>query len=297
MRGTKSMAVAVRAPDGHIVVHSESLNPKIYGKGLARVPFLRGMTLLWDTLVLGMRTLMFSAEIAVQDNRQALGLSDSGEEPETIWSAPMAWGSIALSLFIAMGLFFVLPALLTQATDSYVPNALLSNLLEGVIRFIFVIAYIWGVGHLADIRRVFGYHGAEHKTVHAYEAGVPLTVENVRHYSTSHPRCGTSFILVIVAASILVFSLFGRPPILVRIGLRIALLPLIVGIAYEWLKLSVRHAGKWWVRAVLWPGLMMQKLTAREPDDGMLEVAIAALTRVLEEDGQLVLSEEAAVAV
>jgi uncharacterized protein YqhQ len=281
MRGRKSMAVAVRAPSGEVVVHSEPLNPAIYGSWVARVPFVRGTTLLWDTLVLGMRTLMFSAEIAAQD-----GVPNTSSSEESAFSAPLAWGSVALSLAIALGLFFVLPALLVKLADQYIASALLSNLVEGLIRLALVVAYIWGVGFLPDIRRVFAYHGAEHKTVHAYEHGRPLTVEAVRSYTTAHERCGTSFILVVVVISVLVFGLFGRPSLLLRIASRIVLIPVVVGISYEWLKFAARHDQSWWMRVLLYPGLLMQRLTTREPDDDMIEVAVVALKRVLREDGQ-----------
>jgi uncharacterized protein YqhQ len=280
MRGRKSMAVAVRAPSGEVVVHSEPLNPAIYGSWVARVPFVRGTTLLWDTLVLGMRTLMFSAEIAAQD-----GVPNTSSSEESAFSAPLAWGSVALSLAIALGLFFVLPALLVKLADQYIASALLSNLVEGLIRLALVVAYIWGVGFLPDIRRVFAYHGAEHKTVHAYEHGRPLTVEAVRSYTTAHERCGTSFILVVVVISVLVFGLFGRPSLLLRIASRIVLIPVVVGISYEWLKFAARHDQSWWMRVLLYPGLLMQRLTTREPDDDMIEVAVVALKRVLREDG------------
>jgi uncharacterized protein YqhQ len=283
MRGSTVMAVAVRAPNGSIVIHSEPLNKAIYGSWIAKVPFVRGTTMLWDTMVLGIRTLMFSAEIAVQDQGIA---SPSSDSTESVFSTPLAWGSVALSLSIAVGLFFVLPALLTKFVDQYLVNSLVSNLVEGLIRLSFVLAYVWAVGYLPDIRRVFAYHGAEHKTVHAYEHGQPLTVDAVRTCTTSHERCGTSFILVVVIISILVFSLLGRPGLVWRVASRIVLLPVIVGIAYEWLKLGAKHSQSAWMRALLAPGLVMQRLTTREPDDQMIEVAIAALERVLDEDGR-----------
>ena len=295
MRGHTAMAVAVRAPDGRIVVHSEPLNKTIYQSWIARVPFLRGITLLWDTMVLGMRTLMFSADIAVQD--QGVSLSSTSDAGQSVFSTPLAWGSIVLSLSIAVGLFFVLPAMLARFVDRYLVSSLASNLVEGTIRLTFVLGYVWAVGFLPDIRRVFAYHGAEHKTVHAYEHGKPLTVDAVRTYTTSHERCGTSFILIVVLISVLVFSLLGRPPVLLRLASRILLLPVIVGIAYEWLKLGARYSERWWMRALLAPGLVMQRLTTREPDDQMLEVAIAALERVLDEDGRLVTADTASSAV
>jgi uncharacterized protein YqhQ len=245
--------------------------------------------MLWDALVLGMRTLMFSAEIAVQEEAQVESAgaqaADPPEPTASVFSAPVAWGTVILSVAIAVGLFFVLPALLAKWVDRYIASSLLSNLIEGLIRLGFVLAYIWGVGFLPDIRRVFAYHGAEHKTVHTYEAGKPLTVEAVRVHTTAHARCGTAFLLVVVIVSVLIFSLLGRPPLLLRLASRIVLLPVIAGIAYEWLKFGARHEGSWWVRIMLVPGLAMQRLTTREPDDDMIEVAITALKRVLREDG------------
>jgi uncharacterized protein YqhQ len=286
MRGAKSMAVAVRAPNGQIVVHSEPLNQAIYGSWIAKVPFVRGTTLLWDTLVLGMRTLMFSAEVATQDGESSTNPDLPAAPADSAFSTPLALGSLFLSLAIALVLFFVLPALLTRLVDRYIAGALLSNLVEGLIRLSFVLGYVWAVGHLPDIRRVFAYHGAEHKTVHAYEQGQPLTVESVRAHTTSHERCGTSFILVVVVISILVFALFGRPPLPLRIASRVLLIPVIVGIAYEYIKFGAKHGDRWWMRVLLFPGLMMQRLTTREPEDDMIEVAIVALTRVLSADGR-----------
>jgi uncharacterized protein YqhQ len=293
MRGTHSMAVAVRAPNGKIVVHSEPLNQAIYGSWLAKVPFLRGLTMLWDTLVLGTRTLMFSAEVAVQGEGATVEGDAAADVPEAAFSTPVAWVALLLSVGAAVGLFFVLPAFLAKLVDRYLASALLGNLVEGLIRLLFVLAYIWGVGFMPDIRRVFAYHGAEHKTVHAYEEGQPLTVETVRKHTTAHERCGTSFILLAVIISVLIFSLLGRPPLLLRLASRVILLPLIVGVAYEVLKLGARYSGNRWVRALLLPGLATQKLTTREPDDDMIEVAIAALKRVLEEDGRPVPDQDA----
>jgi uncharacterized protein YqhQ len=287
MRGSKAMAVAVRAPNGSVVVHSEPLNTAIYGGWITKVPFLRGITMLWDTMVLGIRTLMYSADIALQDEAN----QPVNQASESIFSSPVAWGTMLLSLSLAVGLFFLLPAFLTRMTDQYVPTALLSNIVEGGIRLAFVLGYIWVVGYLPDISRVFAYHGAEHKTVHAYEDGRPLTVEAVRGYHTAHSRCGTAFLMVVVVISIFLFALLGRPPLWLRLVSRVVMLPIIVGISYEWLRFGARHQDRWWVRLLLIPGLAMQKLSTREPDDEMLEVAIAALKRVLVEDG-LAIPEE-----
>ena len=253
MRGSKSMAVAVRAPNGQIVVHSEPLNRAIYGSWLSKVPFLRGVTLLWDTLVLGTRTLMYSADVASQSSpiaspSSAIGIESAKEtaqgeaarQPElvhrssdSLMTDPVAWGTILMSVGLAVGLFFLLPALLAKWLDPVIASSLLSNLVESTIRLVFVLAYVWGVGFLPDVRRVFAYHGAEHKTVHAYEAGEPLTIATVQAHTTAHARCGTSFILVVVFISVLVFSLLGRPPLLLRLASRVLFLPVITGISYE----------------------------------------------------------------
>ena len=301
MRGSKAMAVAVRAPNGQIVVRSEPLNPRIYAGWLAKVPIVRGITMLWDTLVLGTRTLMLSADIASQDPKatpEAASAASSGSRPsqESLFSDPVAWGTMALSLALGVGLFFLLPALLTKWLDPLIGSALLSNLVESLIRLALVLAYVWAVGLIPDVGRVYAYHGAEHKTVHAYEAGEPLTVEAVQAHTTAHTRCGTAFVLIVVFVSVVVFSLLGRPPLLLRLASRILFLPLISGIAYEWLKFSARHESTWWARILIAPGLAMQKLTTREPEDEMVEVAIVALKRVLQEDSALVPSESPAAA-
>ncbi|MBN1936885.1 MAG: DUF1385 domain-containing protein [Anaerolineae bacterium] len=291
MRGSKVMAVAVRAPNDRIVVHTEPLNQAIYGSWPAKVPFVRGITMLWDTLVLGMRTLMFSADIAMQNEPSGNG-STQGGAPESAFSAPLAWGSIALAVVMAVGLFFLLPAFLTRLIDRYIASALLSNLVEGLIRLAFVLAYIWAVGFVPDIARVFRYHGAEHKTIHTYEEGMPLTVEAIQGHTTAHSRCGTAFILVVMVISVLIFALLGRPTLWIRLLSRIVLLPVIVGISYEWLKFSARHADKGWMRVLLLPGLALQRLTTREPDDKMVEVAMTALKRVLQEEGVALVATE-----
>jgi len=290
MRGSKAMAVAIRAPNGQIVVRSELLNQRIYGGWLAKVPVVRGITMLWDTLVLGTRTLMLSADIAAQepaaqepaDTAASKGGADA---QKSLFSDPVAWGTMLLSLALGVGLFFLLPALLAKWLDPLIESALLSNLVESLIRLALVLLYVWAVGMVPDIGRVYAYHGAEHKTVHAYEAGEPLTVEAIQAHTTAHTRCGTAFILIVVFVSVVVFTLLGRPSSLwLRLGSRILFLPLISGIAYEWLKFSARHESAWWARVLIAPGLAMQKLTTREPEDAMVEVAVAALKRVLEED-------------
>jgi uncharacterized protein YqhQ len=271
MRGSQKMCVAVRAPDGEIVMHCEPLNAQIYDSFVARVPFLRGLTMLWDTLGLGIRTLVFSADVAM------------GEE-EAEFSGPIAWGTIAISLIIAIAIFFIGPILLIGFVDRLIASDLVSNLLEGVIRLALFLSYVWGIGFIPDIQRVFGYHGAEHKTINTYEAGDELTVETVGRNSLVHPRCGTAFLLFVMVISILVFTIMGRPPLLLRIASRILLIPVIAGIAYEFIKFSAAHQDHWLMQILITPGLWLQSFTTRQPDASMLEVAIAALQSLLVEE-------------
>jgi uncharacterized protein YqhQ len=274
MRGTKALAVAVRQPNGTIVLHTEPLDPKIYASRLSKIPFLRGLTGLWDALVLGIRTLMWSAETAL------------GPDEEVQFSGPVAWGTVAVSLILGIGLFFVGPLLLARLIDRAVPSSFLSNLLEGVIRLVVFIAYLWAIGRIGEIRRVFAYHGAEHKTINAYESGAELTPSEVTRFSTAHYRCGTAFLLSVMVISILVFSLLGRPPLALAILSRILLIPVVAGVAYEYIRLTNRYRDKAFVRALAAPNLALQRLTTREPEPAMLDVSIAALQRVLEAEGR-----------
>jgi uncharacterized protein YqhQ len=270
MRGSKSLAVAVRQPDGEIVVHTEPLNPRIYAGWMSKIPFLRAMTSLWDVLVLGIRTLMYSAEVAL------------GPEEEVKFEGPIAWGTVAVSFALGIGLFFVGPLLLVGLVDRYIESSFLSNVIEGVIRMLIFLAYVWLIGLVPDIRRVFAYHGAEHKTINAYESGAELTPEEVSRYSTAHYRCGTAFLLSVMVISILLFALLGRPPMMLRILSRIVLIPVVAGVAYEYIKFTNRHRHNRFIRALAAPNLGLQRLTTREPDLPMLEVSITALKHVLE---------------
>jgi len=270
MRGSKGMAVAVRQPDGEINIHTEPLNEAIYTGTISKIPFLRAMTILWDVLVLGIRTLMYSADVAL------------GEEEDIEFNGPVAWGTVAFSFVIGIGLFFVGPLLLVGFLDRFIESSLVSNIVEGAIRMTVFIVYIWLIGRIPDIRRVFAYHGAEHKTINAYEAGAELTPEVVATHSTSHYRCGTAFLLSVMVISILIFALLGRPPMALRILSRIVLIPVVAGIAYEYIKFTNRHRESRIIQVVAAPNLALQKLTTREPDQSMLEVSIAALKRVLE---------------
>ncbi len=273
MRGKRWATVAVRAPSSKIVLHSERLPRALYAGRFLKVPFVRGVVMLWDTLVLGMRALMYSASVAM-------------EEDEVELSKPMMWSTVAVAVTFAVALFFVAPLLVVGLADRYIYSSFLSNAIEGVIRLGVFLAYLWAIGWMPDIRRVFAYHGAEHKCINALEAGEPLDARRALAYTTAHPRCGTSFLLVVMVISILVFALLGRPPMEWRIASRVLLIPVIAGIAYEFIKFTAAHYS---VRAVRWmaaPGLLLQGMTTREPDEAMVEVGLAALAEVMRLDAQ-----------
>ncbi len=272
MRGRRNMAVAVRRPSGEVLVHSESLPSGIYNSPVGRLPFVRGLTMLWDTLVLGIRSLMFSADVAL-------------EEEEVEFGGAMMWGTLIFSLLLGIGLFVVLPMLLVGLVDRYITTPLLSNLAEGLVRLGFFLAYLLAIGRLPDIRRVFAYHGAEHKTVNAYEAGVPLTPQDVQGFGTAHTRCGTGFLLIVLILFVLLSTLLGRPPLVWRLLSRLVLVPVVASLAYEFIKFTAGHHEHPLVKVLIAPGLWLQRLTTQEPDESMLEVSIAALQRVLAEDG------------
>ncbi len=283
MRGRKGMAVAVRDPQNQIVLHEEPLTAKIYTSRWGQWPFVRGLSMLWDALGLGMRALMWSAEVSSQEEGQ--------EKVE--FSGPVAWTTIAGSMAFAIGLFFLLPTFASRWLAAYVnDNPLVDAVFEGVIRLLLFLGYLWLIGRIPEIGRVFGYHGAEHKTINAYEAGADLTVEQVRKYSVQHTRCGTSFLLYVLVISIILFAPLtfrgiepGWLALLLRFITRLLLVPLVAGIAYEIIRFSTAHQSNPLMKLLIAPGLALQKLTTREPDDGMLECAIAALKPVLAADG------------
>jgi uncharacterized protein YqhQ len=279
MRGSRTMAIALRHPDNHIAVETESLNEALYRGPISRIPFLRGLVMLWDALGLGTKALMMSADVA------------AGEEVS--FSGPVSWGTMLLGVGLGVGIFIVLPSFLVGLLNAYIPSEWISSLLEGVVRLFIVVGYIWAVGFMPDIQRVFAYHGAEHKTINAYEAGAELTVDGVRPFSTAHARCGTAFLLTVVVVTVLVFAPFGQMPLLWRMLSRVALLPVISGVAYEILRLTARLSDRPWMQTLVAPNLALQRLTTREPDDSMLEVAITALKTVLVDEGVITAEGEA----
>ena len=272
MRGSKAMAVGVRNPQGEIVLHTQPLNQKLYGSQMMRIPFVRGLTMLWDALGLGMRSLMYSADVA-------LGTQ------EAKFSGPVAWGTIAFALVFGLGLFILLPKGVAALVESSV-TPIVSALIEGVVRLVIFVAYIGLIGQMSDIKRVFGYHGAEHKTINAYEAGVELTVANVQRFSLAHPRCGTAFLLTVVVLSIFFFAPLNTLglPLIVSLITRLLLVPVVAMVAYEYIRFSARHLRNPIVRAAIVPNLALQAMTTRQPDDQMIEVAIAAFNKMMESE-------------
>lgn len=262
MRGARSVAIAMRAPNQEIVVHTEPLSG-IYRSGLAKIPFLRGLIMLWDALGLGMRALILSTN------------TQTGEDEKL--EGPAMYLTLFISLALGIGLFFLAPAAAGQLSETFLKfNSWLGNLLEGIIRLGLLIGYIWLIGRWGDISRVFAYHGAEHKTINAFEAGADLTPENVSKYSVEHPRCGTAFMLTLVVMSILLFSLLGPLPTFWRFASRILFLPILAGLAYEFIRWTANHLDNRFVRIITKPNLSLQHLTTREPTLDMLEVAITA---------------------
>ncbi len=271
MRNGDDISVAVRrASDGEIVV--EDLEPRNKFQRLSNIPFVRGVFNLYDMMSTGIRALNLSAEIALEDEEEEFGTS------ETILTTGIAF-------LVAIGVFVVLPVWATNNLWGLSEaNAFLFNLVEGLIRIGFFLLYLAGITFFEDIKRVFQYHGAEHKSVYAYENGKDLVVEEAKGYSTLHPRCGTAFLMIVLVVAILTFSLVGNPPLLIKIASRIILLPVVAGVSYEILRFSGKHAENPILKPFLWPGLMLQKITTREPSDDQLEVALKAIKRVVDRE-------------
>ena len=286
MRGRKTMAVAVRNPQGEIVLHEEPLKAKIYTSNWGQWPFVRGLGMLWDALGLGIRALMWSGEVAAQED---------DKDAKVEFAGPVAWTTVAVSLLFAIGLFFLLPTFLARLLATFVnDDPIVDAIFEGVLRLVIFLVYLALIGRIPEIKRVFGYHGAEHKTINAYEAGEELTVPTVQRYSVQHTRCGTSFLLYVLVISIILFAPLTFASVepdwlalLLRFVSRLLLIPIVAGIAYEIIRFSAAHDQNRFMRMLITPGLWLQKMTTREPDDTMVACAIAALTPVLAADGKL----------
>jgi uncharacterized protein YqhQ len=269
MRAPGAWAVAVRQPDQTVVARRDELTRLSERNQWARVPFVRGILVLWESLSLGFRALSWSAEKA------------SGEEEQPLTSSQIGW-TMAVAVLIFAGLFIVLPALVAGFVSG--ESGILFNVIEGILRLGLFVGYIWAIGRSAEIGRVFEYHGAEHMSIHAYEAGEPLSVESVRRYPPEHPRCGTSFLLIVVLGSIIFFSFFGRPGWVFVITSRLIGIPIIAGVAYELLRWSGTRGSGWLSSALAAPGIWLQKLTTRVPDESQVEVAISSLMVALDDE-------------
>jgi len=268
MRGKKYVVAAMRQPDNEIHLVFDELQG-IYKSGLSKIPFLRGLIVLWDSLSLGMKYLTISA------NTQA------GEDEKI--EGPALFVTLTISILLSIGIFFVLPTIFVEMISRLLPlNPLTMNMVEGLIRLGIFVLYIWAIGFSKDISRVFAYHGAEHKTINAFEEGVEINVSNVSSFPLAHPRCGTSFLLTLVIFSILLFTLFGPLPLLIKIITRILLVPILAMLAYEIIRFMGDHLDNPIVKVLTSPNLLLQKLTTREPSEEMVEVAISSFNKLLQ---------------
>jgi uncharacterized protein YqhQ len=277
MRSPLKYAIAVRKPDKEIILRIGKLRTLSDNIKFLKWPIFRGVINLIESLILGLKALTYSAEQA------------TGEE-EKINSVEMFFTIvIAFAFFIIF--FIALPTTMARYLDIYLSNIIIYNLFEGLLRVSIFIIYLFFISKIKDIRRVFEYHGAEHKVIYTYEAGEELNVDNVKKYSTLHPRCGTSFIFIVLVMSILVFAFLGKQTLLLRIAYRVAIIPILAGLSYEILKLSAKNMNKTLIKWAVMPGLWFQKLTTSEPDNSQIEVAIEALKGVLPEENKNVRSE------
>jgi len=273
IRGPSSMAIACRKPDGEILVRDQQLGA-VYTGPLRRLPLVRGIIVMWETLALGIRALIFSSNVA-------MGQEDNEINSRALWVT--AFASLALIAVI----FFAGPLLLADWLESVVHSHLLVVLIEGAIRLGVVVGYMAAIGLLPDVRRIYAYHGAEHKSIHALENGDPLEQPAVQRYPTAHVRCGTSFLLTVVVVSVLVFAAVGDQDLWLRVLSRIVLIPLIAAMAYELIRFGGAFESNPVTRIIMWPNLALQALTTRQPDDAQVEVALAALKEVLHREGVL----------
>ncbi len=288
MRGKKKIATSVRRPNGEIVTRTQDLS-SFYTGFFRKTPFLRGTVALCESLLLGMSALMFSADIALEEEdaekkEEVKEKEQKKEKKNGVIDASM-WLMVALSLALSIAIFFMAPLFITRLLEPLLGGSSLAfNLVEGVIRIAIFLTYMWLVGYMKDIKRVFMYHGAEHKTINAYEAGAKLVPEEVRNYSTCHTRCGTAFLLIVMVVAVLVHSLLGKHVMWIMVLIRLGMLPVVAGISYEIIQFNARHIDNPIIRVFIQPGLWLQKLSTRMPTDDMLECAIASLKAVLEDD-------------
>jgi uncharacterized protein YqhQ len=285
MRGRDAIAVALRHPDGRIVWSDERLGTGFRGTRRAKLPLVRGLVVLYETLVIGTRWLVRSAGVAAAEELAPATTSD-GRAAD---AADLGKGSIALmlifTLVLGLGLFFFVPLLVARFVAGDQPGVV-ERAVEGVVQVAIFLGYLILIGRTSDVRRTFQYHGAEHMTIHALEAGDPLTVEAVRKYPTAHPRCGTEFLVVVILISIITFSIVGRQSLPVMILSRIVLIPVIAAVSYELLRFGARHRDSAVIRAIFAPGIWVQKITTKQPTDDMIEVAIVSMEQAMTADGE-----------
>jgi uncharacterized protein YqhQ len=272
IRGQKNMVTVVRKPDGEMVIDKQPLST-LYTGWMRSAPLLRGIIVLIESLVFGIKTLTYSANVAL-------------EKEDTKMSGWWIWVVLAVSMVFAVALFFLTPLFLTRLM--HIESSLLFNFVEGIIRLAMFLVYLWLVSLMPDIRRVFAYHGAEHKAVNGFEAGVPLETESIRKFSKAHVRCGGSFLFVVMIIAILVFSLVGKPDLWLMVLSRIVLVPVIAALGYEFIHFGANHTNNIVIRILLAPGLWLQALTTREPNDEQLKVGIMAMKTAVEADQETV---------
>ena len=270
IRGRKAAVTTVRRPGGGLAIDIRPL-AAIYTGWMRRAPLIRGVIVLIEAMVIGIKSLLYSANVSL-------------EEEEVDISGKTVWVMITVALVLAIVLFLIIPLFLTRLINPYISSSLVFHLIEGFIRLVIFITYLKLVGLIPDIKRVFTYHGAEHKVVNAYEDGMPMEVEAVRKYDTAHVRCGTSFLFVVLMIAIVVFALIGRPSLWLMVLSRILLLPVIAALGYEVIYFGARHNRNPIVRAIISPGLWLQALTTKEPDDSQIEIALSALRKAVELD-------------
>ena len=285
MRGRDALAVALRHPDGRIVWSDEKLGNGFRGTRRAKLPLVRGLVVLYETLVIGTRWLVRSAGVAAAEDLPA-GTTADGRQAD---AADLGKGSVALmlglTLVLGLGLFFFIPLLVARFVAGGQPGVV-ERVVEGVVQVAIFLGYLTLIGRTSDVHRTFQYHGAEHMTIHALEAGDRLTVEAIRKYPTAHPRCGTEFLVVVILVSIVTFSIVGRQDLLTMILSRLILIPVIAAVSYELLRFGARHRGNALVRVFFEPGIWVQKITTKQPTDDMIEVAIVSIEQALSADGE-----------
>jgi uncharacterized protein YqhQ len=283
MKGPHKIATAIRKPDGEITIRTKKLK-SVFNNSLLKKPIIRGSAALIEAMLIGVKELMYSAEFYEEEIEEDFLDRALRKIFKDKADTAIIYASVAIALLISIGVFIIGPSLITNLLKNIIPIPIVLNLIEGFIRIGLFVIYVYYISKLEDIKRVFMYHGAEHKTIYCYENMEELTVENARKYTTLHPRCGTSFIVNVLLISIVVFSFFGWPNPLMRVVIRLAMLPFIAGIAYEVNKYVGRNDQTLFAKIAAKPGFWFQKLTTKEPDDSMLEVAIAALKEVIPEN-------------